>query len=426
MLGRQFHPGLDRMLRRPPTLPSGAASAIRPGEHMPLSDGGLHLDGGRYDADELALYGPIAKRGTQSAFDNGIVETEEEAQRFVQRHGQPTQGVLFPNYGEDTGERVAAADRHPHSVTADMTRHSREQYSDFHEKGGRALRQAITGSRMPNELIGALGGRTTLSWTPGSEGGGSYHPESGAITLHTIAKPGTDPADPGFGVSRDTTLHELGHRADWRAHRTEGSWDRTTAMGSMRNPEPRSEGVADGFADRYAATQYPNFEHHSGLQQGYGTQSRYWQTDTDRAVYSASRAHTSATGELANAETPTALLHKLMSTSPHAVRALRQNGLKQAGAEAYDAYRESRKAGKQLSMLSEVQYTNDKTGETESAGFVPHPALAGTPSYSRKNAQGEWVKPNEENIRPMRPNETRRYKPLDYDIYDIPEDHKPL
>ena len=96
-------------------------------------------------------------------------------------------------------------------------------------------------------------------------------------------------------VEQTSVVHELGHHLD------KDKGDRFSQRYQGVAPDPVEEGVADGLADGYARNktysarmftegQAGQFQHRSGYTPGYGG----WTNATDRALYSAMRAHVSA------------------------------------------------------------------------------------------------------------------------------------
>ena len=145
----------------------------------------------------------------------------------------------------------------------------------------------------------------------------------------------------------------MGHRAHFRVEQEEGT-GRDLASSRLQGADPRLEGIADAFDDRYSGVSHPDFRHHTYRNEGYSTQ--HWQEqggtraarDRNAAIYTATRAHFAKTGEVV----PIGLSHshdeyldRLVSTSPHAVKALRQTGLKHVAAQAVERYRNTRFAG---------------------------------------------------------------------------------
>ena len=461
MRSYSFDPGLlnGRLLQQEPVprfeRPEGEFWDLRDprGEHP----GSIRMAGGTYDFDELARYGSIAAKGMDHV-RNEMGYDDAEAQDFIKRHGSPQQGRLFdPEVGrggqDDHAARESALSEHtvgwlPSRSSMDRFDQMPQGVEKFQLQGqlrGKAQGQAMAGmyeSRMSNDLLKALGGRTWVS--EDLEGhrenvGGFYRPgfgrmTDGEISLRAQPTPGTNQDDFRTGVLPGVLRHEMGHRADYRSMNAEANdtaeASRAAYIG-LGHPNPRAEGIADGFDDRYNPDgpptsgritdpprpegSGPSFKHfaHTGYSTEYpGFKGEY--SGSAAAVYAASRAHFQMTGENPTGGSATEYLHKMMMTSPHAVRALRQLGLKQHGASAVDRYRSMRQVGTQMSMFSEFTAT-DQAGTKRHLEYTPHPALTGENPWGKK--------PDPKNT--PRPGETRRYESMDKPVYDIPDDHKP-
>lgn len=310
------------------------------------------MRGGFYDNEELSMYSRIAKRGGQAARDELGIDDDDEVEDFLNRHTRPQQGRLFPPK-VGTGSEVL-----PRLQAVDDLNDQHEQYMPAGSDGQMALsrmRQTLTDSlaysRMPGELIRALGGRTSFTNDLSERHAGDYNPSTGDIRLRPNA-------------SGATVIHEMGHRADWRSHNAEGFNGRLRADRpftpsstiTRQVANPRAEAIADGFVDRFSGRD-------SDVdRQGYRGYSRW--TSEDHAVYTAVRGHFAATGDNSTnssdlhgryGEDEAALMHRLVSTSPHARAALEQAGPRMV-AQADGMARRflgSREVGHQLSMQFE-------------------------------------------------------------------------
>jgi hypothetical protein len=177
-------------------------------------------------------------------------------------------------------------------------------------------------------------------------------------------------------VSRSTAIHEMGHHMD-NQHR----FDRFDRNGA----DPVSEGVADahrdlwGNADSGTGAGYSHRMYETGdvgdmhATSGYSTRHRGWKTDTEKAVYSAVRAHASAVADpkvfretptrsqlvkqyIGVGETPTTketannlLLGHLYDTHQHVRNAIDNNpneSLRTAGRSARQFYQDRVEASK--------------------------------------------------------------------------------
>jgi hypothetical protein len=223
-----------------------------------------------------------------------------------------------------------------------------------------------------------------------------------------------------------TFVHEAGHRNQLGAQ--PGFAPTEHPMG--KNPDPLLEGVADGYVDRYGGSGSSNVramkadiesggKPQRGLPQGRGKFSSYddpsagystnekraealdW-TPPERALYAASRAHASETGEqhlwqrqnyveeppeegftvpqiveswdkggMADVD---ASLHHLLNAGPHAAQALADTGLTEVGEAASRRHMDRR-------LLSEGQSVQDSlfqeirgTKSQANLGYVPNPA----------------------------------------------------
>lgn len=341
------HHGLlnGRLLRQPP-----APTSSPDGEYWGASAAGVEMRGGFYDNDELRTYSRLAKRGGQAVRDELGIDDDDEVNDFVNKHSQPQQGRLFsPKEGAGAGTRARAQ-------AVDALHDQDERYMPTGSDGQAALgrtRETLTDSlaysRMSDELLQALGGRTSFTNDLAARHRGDYMASTGDIRLRP-------------NVSGDTVIHEMGHRADWRSHAAEGyngsrRVDRPYSSTSTHlNANPRAEGIADGFVDRYTGR-----ASEVGRQGYRGYEG--WAPE-DHAVYTAVRGHFAATGDNSvessdrynrYGEDSAALMHRLTSTSPHARAALEQAGpgmVAQADGMSR-RYLGSRQVGHQLSMQFE-------------------------------------------------------------------------
>ena len=353
--------------------------------------------------------------------------------------------------------------------------------------------RAMKESSMPSELIKALRGTTQVSVAPSLVRGGRgyYLPgeESGPITVSgKPRRPSIFHDDEGIEVSSKLVRHELGHRADYRSHLaerlpygdTDDGWPEHGANAlkittSRKNPDPRVEGVADGFADRYIPQKEKiwnqsndhteserdlikqaakdgadlgdrpvgEFSHYQSTF-GYSSAPRYvgavggeatwvdrynWPA-ADRALYTAIRSHFSKTGENPTADASVSksdsssfsdpdrsLLAKLSMTSPHAVQALEDNSTKynDLNAEskyARDAYTMSRKVGTQFSLFSE--HSAESPSGSRYIGMSINPNVV---PHDEQDLSG---------IRSaLLPGERIKTRSMDKPVHDIPDDFKP-
>lgn len=253
-------------------------------------------------------------------------------------------------------------------------------------------------SRMPNDLIKAVSGDTSvgaklIDANGGPKYSGIYQPHTGDIVVRNSYKD-------------KVLLHELGHRADWRSMDAEGyrkgesgedtsaRWRRPVAGGSSSlftnnetpDADPRSEGIADGFYDRYGDRQSENetlsdlaqdYEYLGDRHSSYSTNYQNW-SPLGRAVYGSARAHFQQTGENPPAKNVNEYMFQMMATSPHARNALRDHRslvpakdagsftvpehpsqqeyspeLLNAASDAAERYIGSRKVGTQLSLFGD-------------------------------------------------------------------------
>lgn len=230
--------------------------------------------------------------------------------------------------------------------------------------------------------------------------------------------------------SEHSVVHELGHRR----HLGTRAADETLHHPRGRHPDPLKEGVADAYEDRYGgpgSDQVQAMKRSIGEEErkftsyadyGYSTNAesslrRGWRDD-DRALYAATRAHASETGEqpsyvprsrLAMEEpglsysgggdpTIDATLHHLLSTSPHAAQALRQTGLKEAGSQAFRRQRDRQllTQGQEIqgSLFDEVRGSDTNTLH----GYTPS-LEAGAPLSSALDEMEHFDKKAGENVK---------------------------
>lgn len=219
----------------------------------------------------------------------------------------------------------------------------------------------------------------------------------------TVDPEGPDPSD--------TAIHEMGHRHHLG---TTTSFDPRTTHPRGKFPDPLMEAVADAYEDRYGGPSNSQVREMSRWQEsgagpfrayqhtGYSTHpevsaERGWDLQ-DRAVYAASRAHFSETGEIPayvprgphvmenTADSPVdrrlkgdptldATLHSLVSSSPHAVQALRQTGLKDVAGEAFRRHRDRQllTQGQNVQEALFHEMRGSQTGKLR--GFVQNPDI---------------------------------------------------
>ena len=345
-LGKQFHPARD-VGDKPPeySVPPGGAGGVvlHPGGYYPDSE---VEDAKRYWKDEGA-------------------DTDPKVMKEAGALLQPAQGRLFD------------ADAHETMVRGQL---GKQRFrTDEESEGGSAAAirdKTLAASTIPTSHLqprerGEARQDTQLithndggSWQ-GSGMGGWYRGPATSERADVLA---VNPESPTAFV------HEAGHRrhlAETPYYADEVSHPRGI------NPDPLKEGVADAYVDRYqphslnVRTMQEDITESGGLSKfssyqftGYSTDKqastgRNWNAD-DRALYAATRAHASETGEQAlyqprgrdvreqpgiadyGGGDPTidATLHGLLSTSPHAAKALRETGLKEEGGRAFRRHRD--------------------------------------------------------------------------------------
>jgi hypothetical protein len=93
-------------------------------------------------------------------------------------------------------------------------------------------------------------------------------------------------------ASASTIVHEIGHTRD------SNSSQPVSKMHIGAYADPMNEGIADAFSDRYTKDRYQSSFEDSAVRRleiersGYGSKSRYWENNVERALYSATRFHT--------------------------------------------------------------------------------------------------------------------------------------
>jgi hypothetical protein len=317
--------------------------------------GGVNFSpGGHYDASDISN----AKDYWEGEGAGNDPAIKKEAGGVL----NPAQGRLF-----DSG-KVEAANRQ---------RLGRERFEALDSGAEQIRNQALQSSTIPTSHLQDRPGRM---WTDVQthndrgpwEGSGTAGWYRGGATS---SKPDVIAIDPSSSHGTDTTfIHEAGHRR----HLGERSWDSDLVSSPKGlHPDPLKEGVADAYVDRYGGPtnrqvrpMREDIEAGGGQKftsyqfTGYSTDKeaskRFGWNDDDRAVYAATRGHASETGEQAlyvprgrhvmeqpgladyggGNPTTDATLHHLLSTSPHAAQALRQTGLKDAGAQAFRRHRD--------------------------------------------------------------------------------------
>ena len=311
----QFHPSRDK---------AGEGEYELPGL------GGIHVIGPGYYDDEAEL-----DNATESARDSG-----ETLHPLL----QPLQGRLFDaekheaaNRMELGRQRFAPTDPVAEGIRDSALRNTRIPTSDLQSRG----------DRQETELTSENEGRP---WR-GSGVAGWYRGPSGRAKADKLAM------NPETGHGTDSTFtHEAGHRQ----HLGEvPAMDDSITHPHQQQPDPLKEGVADAYADRYAGPDAPQvrfmkedieegtpFASYSftGYSADREAANRFGWTRDDRALYVATRAHASETGEQPTYEprgrhvmeqpgvavagggmhpTIDATIHGLMNAGPHAREALK-------------------------------------------------------------------------------------------------------
>jgi hypothetical protein len=346
----------------------------------------MRTEGGVYDEEEFNYHAGIAAKGPKNSLNEGVVDTEEEAKDYHLRFASPLQGMLFDPSELDKG-RDAAVAQHTVKGTGFVANKDNES----------VVRRELEESAMPTDLIKSLAGETTVQGggpgpEPGKDASGWYsgYAEGGPITVKT----GAD-SKPNYG----TLIHEMGHRADFRSYGAEGPDSKhEPTVPALPHPNPRLEGIADGFVDRYLTRKagQGDYAHIADDNRGYtinydgSNQFGHKWTDAHRAVYAASRAHFAETGENPTVpgiegfdvkENTPEYLHMMTRTSPHARQALMQHNyqtnyhgpLWDAAAQASRNYLSTRKVGTQLGMFDEVVAATDSTPDGPRSTYREHP-----------------------------------------------------
>ena len=219
---------------------------------------------------------------------------------------------------------------------------------------------SLLSTKLPSTTLHKMAG-THIAYTPASdypEWSGEHFPESNTIAFNTKAHADVMDKDAPVWMT-----HELGHAADAKELPNSNTRDflqKHTPERRSENfptPDPRLEGVADGFMDKHTGTT-KGYEHQT--QTSYGKGVKDW-SPVDTAIYHATRAHSAATGEnLAvdySGDHPEGeFLHKLTSRGPHAMEALKIAGLGDVAQEHIDKWKATRKSGTQLSLFGDSDY----------------------------------------------------------------------
>lgn len=218
------------------------------------------------------------------------------------------------------------------------------------------VHKALMGTKMPSTMLSKLSDVHT-SFTPvdNPRWAGEYFPQGNTVAYNTKQNVMND----DFSM---WNTHELGHAMD---HKTTGGKHveflseerRAPKDGGMWSPDPRLEGVADGFMDRYS-TGTTGFKHQTSSSYGKGVSS--W-SPAETAVYHATRAHTARTGEHIasdySGEHPEGeFLHKLSGRGSHVMEALKNSGLGDIARQEMDKWKSTTKTGTQLSLFGDTDY----------------------------------------------------------------------
>jgi hypothetical protein len=353
---------------------------------MPMKNGGVQTEGGWYDKDEFEQHADVASKGIEH-IKNTMGVDDADAKDHQRRFASPLQGMLF-DPSESYEDRDHAVQHHYVSTYA----HG-DKTHDYDPSTEESVQNQIRWSAMPTELVKSLGGLTSVQRGGPGDLLGWYQ-------SHVPGGPITARVDSAHDLpSPNTTLHELGHRADFRSYNAEGT-DKDRAAPTVPplvHPNPRLEGIADGFVDRYGKRNKDDEWSHLNSGYGLGFPGRadsplrhqtHWH-DQDRAVYGAARAHFDKTGEnptipgmegVTVKQNDDEYLHMMQRTSPHARQALMAHNqltnthgpLWNAASQASSRYLSTRKVGTQLSMLDEVQATTDSAPNDSSPTYHTH------------------------------------------------------
>ena len=219
---------------------------------------------------------------------------------------------------------------------------------------------ALLSTKLPSTTLHKMSG-THIAYTPAPDypqWAGEYFPESNTIAFNTKSHHDVMAEDAPVWMA-----HELGHTADFKELPNADNRDFLQKHSPERRsenfptPDPRLEGVADGFMDKHVWGN-KGYEHQTKTSYGMGVKD--W-SPIDTAIYHATRAHSSATGEnLAvdySGDHPEGeFLHKLVSRGPHAMKALKIAGLQDVAQEHMDKWKATRKNGTQLSLFGDSDY----------------------------------------------------------------------
>lgn len=277
----------------------------------------------------------------QNATSKGRLKTRKTIKEIPELRGaktkdvinslnKPLQGSFLPrNSEEELRDREKALDKH--TVINGTT------------EDNNTLRKYLGTSGIPTHLLKELGGEVQIKEEEEMGARGIYYPSTGKIGVdHRVLDP-----------KSSTIMHELGHRGDYNSIlRKHADLGESATFGRSLSANPRSEGIADGFRDRFFHGNPDQFGRFKTT--GYSSSRRKdgW-NDESRAIYSVSRAHFSQTGEnvVQSNNNENEYMHKMLNTSPHAVKALEQNDLIEVGNHMSEAYKQTRKVGTQMSLL---------------------------------------------------------------------------
>ncbi len=365
------------MTTAPQRHPSRSA---RPTEYQLPSGGrsGVYISGsGHYDdAEDLERStnymrdeggdSPLLRPAQGRLFDADKHETEQRMSLGAQRFHADSPRA------EEIRDRALETSRIP-------TSHLQERRSATHSQGLGLPETVLTTENRDRPW----GGSGAAGWYSGP----SIRSNLSGDAPDTIA---VDPASTGAGGTSTTFIHEQGHR-EHLGTRTAG--DELTHPRGLR-ADPLKEGVADAYVDRYGGPENHQVRQMAeGEAEGTGKFKSYqwtgystnysgsfgdWRPE-DKALYAATRAHASETGEQPTYEprgrhvmeepgvavrhggnpTMDATMHSLLSTSPHAAQALRQTGLKDTGQEMFRRHRDrqllTQGQSVQESLFSEIR-----------------------------------------------------------------------
>ena len=282
--------------------PSTTRTVMQGGEHTPVNNPKFVEQVVKEVGENNSNY--KLQEPVKGAIKAGAVVTTPEGHQWTQRN-KPNQFTYDPFKHGDIVNRIPKA---PNMIGGNQQVNAKNITLDHLSEDGYQINAFPgTGSdikkKTPNVDVTKFPGTSSYSSNSGRYTEKAWHTRSavtGGTPVEETIRGKSIITKVNPSVSRSTAIHEMGHHMDDQ-HR----FDRFDRSGA----DPVSEGVADAHRDLWGnedtgtGAGYSHRMYETGdvgnihANSGYSTRHRGWKTDTDKAVYSAVRAHASAVAD---------------------------------------------------------------------------------------------------------------------------------